>query len=214
VVRQARLRGLLCMVWSSPAPLLEVSGPFALFRRTLLYGRALGELLPFLARTARFELRARCALRGEEGELSLRSGDPISPAGAPRTFDSRLEERFSRDFKKAAPDWDLLREPEPVRAGDTLIFPDFLLRHRLDPSRQHLLEIIGFWTADYVERKLRGLRAAGIRNLILVIDEDRRCADGDLPPGARVVWYRRRIDPQRILEAMSATPSKVSPALV
>ena len=202
VVRQARLRGLLCTVWTGPPPLLEVSGPFALFRRTLLYGRALGQLLPFLARTARFELVARCTLGADEAELRLRSGDVIFPAEESRTFDSKLEERFARDFKKAAPDWDLIREPEPLRAGAALVFPDFLLRHRLDQRRQHLLEIVGFWTADYIQKKLAGLRAAGIQNLILAIDEERRCADGDLPAGARVVWYRRRIDPKQIFELL------------
>ena len=202
VVRQARLRGLLCTVWSGQTPLLEVSGPFALFRRTLLYGRALGELLPFLARTAHFELVARCTLGGQEGELHLRSGDAIFPAEDPKTFDSKLEARFARDFKSAAPDWDLLREPEPVKAGGTLVFPDFLLRHRLEPTRQHLLEIVGFWTPEYVQKKLAGLRAAGIHNLILAIDEERRCAEGDLPPSARVIWFRRRIDPKQVLELL------------
>jgi predicted nuclease of restriction endonuclease-like RecB superfamily len=203
VVRQARLRGLLCTVSAGPPLVLEVSGPFALFRRTLLYGRSLAELLPFLARTARFELVARCVLDGQDGVLCLRSGDPISPAAAPKTFDSKLEERFAKDFKKAAPDWDLIREPEPVRAGDALIFPDFLLRHRLDSARRFLLEIVGFWTADYIEKKLAALRAAGIGNLILAVDEERRCADGQMPAGARVVRYRRRVDPQQILALLS-----------
>jgi uncharacterized protein len=203
VVRQARLRGLLCTVHADPRPPeIEISGPFALFRRTLIYGRALGELLPFLTRTARFELRARCCLGGQEGDLTLRSGDPIEPLAESKTFDSKLEARFARDFKRAAPAWDLIREPEPIRAGDSLVFPDFVVRHRLDPRREHLLEIVGFWTADYLERKLARLRAARIGNLILVIDEDRRCAEGDVPEGARVVWYRRRIDPAKILELL------------
>jgi predicted nuclease of restriction endonuclease-like RecB superfamily len=199
VVRQARLRGLLCSVRAGTPPEIEVSGPFALFRRTLLYGRALGEVLPFLARTARFQLVARCSLGGEQGELRLRSGDPIFPAAEPRTFDSKLEERFAKDFRRAAPDWDLLREPEPIRAGTSLIFPDFLIRHRLDPRREHWLEIVGFWTADYITRKLDCLRMAGIKNLILAIDQERRCADGDLPAGVRVIWYRRRIDPLNVV---------------
>jgi predicted nuclease of restriction endonuclease-like RecB superfamily len=199
VVRQAQLRGLLCTVPAANPPEIEISGPFALFRRTLIYGRALGELLPFLTRTARFELRARCCLGGREGELTLRSSDPIQPAGESKTFDSRLEARFAKDFKRAAPDWDLLREPEVVRAGDSLIFPDFLVRHRLYPRRAYLIEIVGFWTTDYINHKLARLRAAKISNLILVIDEDRRCADGELPVGARVVWYRRRIDPAKVL---------------
>jgi predicted nuclease of restriction endonuclease-like RecB superfamily len=202
VIRQARLRGLICSVRAGTPPEIEVSGPFALFRRTLLYGRALGEVLPFLTHTARFELVARCHLGGEEGELRLRSGDPIFPAAEPKTFDSKLEERFARDFKRAAPDWDLVREPKPVRAGTSLIFPDFLVRHRLDPGRQHLLEIVGFWTADYIARKLDGLRRAGIDNLILAIDEERRCADGDLPRGARIIWYRKRIDPLKVIDLL------------
>ena len=201
VVRQAKLRGLICTVEDGEPPVLDLSGPYAVFRRTLLYGRALGELLPFLAWCARFELDATCVLRGQEGELHLQSGDPLFPSSTPKPFDSKLEARFARDLKKAAPDWDLLREPEPVRAGGTIIFPDFLLRHRFDPSRQFLVEVIGFWRPDYLQRKLSSLRAAKLDNLILCLDEERCCADGELPTGARVVRFRRRIDPAAVLQA-------------
>jgi uncharacterized protein len=199
VVRQAKLKGLICTVEDGAPPTLELSGPYSLFRRTLLYGRALGELLPFLGWCARFELEAQCVLRGEQGKLRLRSGDPLFPAEAPRAFDSELERRFARDLKKAAPDWDLVREPEPVRAGGTIIFPDFLLRHRIDTSRRFLIELIGFWTPEYLARKLNLLRAADVSGLILCLNEDRRCAEGDLPEDARIVWYRRRIDVAAVL---------------
>jgi predicted nuclease of restriction endonuclease-like RecB superfamily len=203
VVRQAQLRGLLCTVRAVPDREIEISGPFALFRRTLVYGRALGELLPFLTRTARFELRARCFFSGQEGTLILRSGDPIEPRADSRTFDSKLESRFATDFKRLAPAWDLIREPEPIRAGDSLIFPDFAVRHRLDPKREHVIEIVGFWTADYISRKLERLRAARITNLILVIDQDRRCSEESLPDGARVVWFRKRVDAAKVLEVLT-----------
>ncbi len=75
---------------------------------------------------------------------------------------------------RIAPDWDVIREPEAVPAAGKLIFPDFLLRHRLDPARAWLVEIVGFWTPDYLSRKLAGLRAARIPNLILCVDEERR----------------------------------------
>ena len=203
VVRQAKLRGLICTVEDGEPPVLDLSGPYAVFRRTLLYGRALGELLPFLAWCARFELRATCMLRGQEGELQLRSGDPLFPASMPKPFDSKLEARFARDLLRAAPDWDLVREPEPVRAGGTIVFPDFLLRHRFDSSRQFLVEVIGFWTPDYLQRKLSLLRAAKLDNLILCLDEERCCADGELPTGAHVVRFRRHIDPAAVLQAAS-----------
>jgi predicted nuclease of restriction endonuclease-like RecB superfamily len=201
LVRQAKLRGLLCTVSDGTPPILDLSGPFTVFRHTLLYGRALGELVQFLPHCAHFKLRADCVLRDQEAILDVQSGDPIFPAEEPKPFDSKLEERFARDLKRAAPNWDLVREPEPVPAGGTLIFPDFLLRHRLCPQRRFLVEIMGFWSADYVARKLALLREAGLCNLILCVDEARICGDDPLPQNARIVRFRRRIDPRQVLAA-------------
>ncbi len=201
LVRQSKLRGLLCSVTGGSDPVLDLSGPFTVFRHTLLYGRALGELVGFLPHCARFELRADCVLRGQELVLDLATGDPIFPAERARTYDSKLEERFARDLRKLAPDWDLVREPEPVPVGGALIFPDFLLRHRLRPERCFLVEVMGFWSPDYVTRKLACLAEARLSNLILCIDESRACSDGALPPDARVVRFRRRIDPAAVLAA-------------
>ncbi|HZL19077.1 MAG TPA: DUF790 family protein [Polyangia bacterium] len=207
IVRLAKLRGLLCTiadVAEAPRPVLEISGPFSLFRHTLLYGRALAELLPHLAWCARFELRAACTLRGRLVTVAIESGDPIFPAAPPALFDSRLEERFARDMARLAPDWDLLREPEPVRAGGTLIFPDFLLRHRLHPERQALIEIVGFWTPDYLTAKLDKLRQANLSACILCVDEDRACAAGNLPAGMSVVPFRRRVDAAAVLRQVES----------
>jgi len=202
LVRQAKLRGLLCSVTDGTPPILDLSGPFTMFRHALLYGRALGELVQFLPHCAQFKLRAECVLRDQEAVLDVQTGDPIFPSEAAKTYDSKLEERFARDLKRAAPDWDLLREPEPVRAGRTLIFPDFLLRHRLCPQRRFFVEILGFWSADYLARKLALLREAGLGNLgnfILCVNETR--GDGLLPSEARIVRFRRRIDPRLVLAA-------------
>lgn len=184
---------------SAALPTLEISGPFSLFRHTLLYGRSLAELLPHLAWCARFELQAACALRGRLVHVSLSTGDPIFPAAAPAVFDSRLEERFARDVARLAPDWEVIREPEPLRAGATLIFPDFLLRHRIHPERRVLVEIAGFWTPEYLTAKLEHLRQARVRNAIVCIDEDRACADGQVPTGLSVVRFRRRVDAAAVM---------------
>jgi uncharacterized protein len=201
IVCLAKLRGLLCTILDVPdlgRPMLELSGPFSLFQHTLLYGRALAELLPHLAWCARFELRAACSLRGRLATVCVDSGDPIFPATPPALYDSRLEERFAADIAKLAPDWDLLREPEPLRAAGTLVFPDFLLRHRLHPGRQVLIEIVGFWTPEYLANKLEKLRLTDTVCL-LCIDEDRACAAADLPPHLPVVRFRRRIEAGAVL---------------
>jgi hypothetical protein len=92
-----------------------------------------------------------------------------------------------------------VREPEPLRAGGTLIFPDFLAQHRILRDRRILIEILGFWTPDYVTTKLARLRESGIRDIILCIDEDRACGAGELPEHWSVVRFRRRLDAAAVL---------------
>ena len=93
----------------------------------------------------------------------------------------------------------MVREPEPIAADGRLIFPDFALQLRSNPARRWLLEIVGFWTPDYVARTLALYRSARVSNLILCIDEDPNCAEADLPPGALVVRFRRRVDAAAVL---------------
>ena len=202
VVRHAKLRGLICTVSQSAAPVeatLDVSGPLALFRRTALYGRHLAELIPLLLWSRTFTLRAECRLRGQPAHLTLTPHDPLPPSAEPRLHDSLLERRFARDFTRAAAGWRLVREPEPIPAEGTLIFPDFALVHRLDPRRRWLLEIAGFWTSDYVETKLRRLRAARAPNLILCLDAARDCGEHRLHVNRPVIRYRNRIDIDEVM---------------
>jgi predicted nuclease of restriction endonuclease-like RecB superfamily len=227
LVRQAHLSGLICRVERArevPVALrasgfdvvssgdfvegieLEVSGPFALFRHTEVYGRALASLVPRAAWCDRFEIVADCVLgRGTvTTRFVVRSGDPIGSGRELPRHDSRLEARFEREFRRAAPVWDVVREPRPVEADGSLIFPDFELVHRHDADRRWLLEIVGFWTPDYLENKLRRLRAAGIQRLVICIDERRRCSEADLPRDACLVRYRSRIDPAAVLAIIDA----------
>ena len=210
IVRLAKFRGLLCNVIERPTegsarsePVIQISGPFSIFQHTLLYGRSLSELVPHLGWCARFRLRAACALRGRICHVTVESGDPIFPAAAPATFDSRLEERFARDIQSLAPDWDLIREPEAIRAGTTLIFPDFMLRHRIHPARRVLIEIAGFWTPEYLRRKIERLRKADLPPFVLCIDDQRACGQADLPVdlAASIVRFRRRVDAATVLDA-------------
>ena len=206
VVRQVRLRRLLCTIRrAGPEGVrLGLSGPFSLFRHTTMYGRALASILPVLPWCCRFDLAARCMLRGRLLTVRLRPGDPIAAGEPPRAYDSRLEERFAREFARSSLDWDLIREPEPVQAGDALMFPDFAIVHRRDASRRFLLEIVGFWTPDYLREKLERLHAMPHAPLILCIDRGLNCSTGDLPPQARVIWFEKRIEPRSVLAAIES----------
>jgi predicted nuclease of restriction endonuclease-like RecB superfamily len=220
LVRHAHVLGLICLVkpvtasQSSPRAdlltlpadephgvVLEISGPFSLFRKTEVYGRSLASLLPRAARCLHFELEADCVLsRGAQlSTLLVSPSDPIYPARELPSYDSRVEARFASDFGRLAPDWHLVREPEPVNADGSLIFPDFELLHRHDKARRWLLEIVGFWTPEYLRDKLAKLEAAKLQRLILCVDDARRCSEADLPSAARVLRYKSRIDVASLL---------------
>lgn len=216
LVRQARRHGLICSVRRAAtaatpdAVELDVSGPLSLFRHTRLYGRALCGLLPRALDCDGFELHVCCEAGTGLPPLTLLVGstDPIRPARELKPFDNKLERRFAREFRKAAPDWELVLEPAPLEAAGVLIFPDFELVSRRDPTRRFLLEIVGFWTPKYLEEKLARLRQASIDNLILCLDQRRACSEAPPSPANRVVAFERRIDVAKVLALLDEASAR------
>ncbi len=203
LVRAAKNKGLLCAVTGTPdeaAAVLELSGPLSLFKRTRIYGRALSSLLPTLPWCDRWILEAECVVQGRPVRFRLSTGAPIEPGGPPKRFDSKVEQRFAEDMARRAPEWSAIREPRPIAAGESLVFPDFALQPP-GGDETFLVELVGFWTPAYLEEKLARYRRARLTNLVLCIDEDLGCADVDVPPQARVVPFRRRVDVARVLAA-------------
>ena len=210
LIRQARITGLICRASRSKhAPegvVLNVSGPFALFHHSDLYGRALASLVPRLASAGQFELRASCAL-GRDGQLASlawQSGDPVEPRPDLLRPERQLEKKFERAFRRAAPEWDVAHEPPAIASGEQLIFPDFELVPRHDCARSWLLEIVGFWTPEYLREKLQRLSAAGIERFVLCIDQTRTCADLELPKDPRLIPFKTRIDARAVLGLINA----------
>ncbi len=217
VLRQILLQRLLCTVRVEGNTVhLELSGPLALFRRTTIYGRALAAVLPALRAVASFTLCAHVERRGKAQRVRLHSGDPIFPPGVegPR-YDSRLEERFAREFLRAACDWELQREPEPIRLEDAWVFPDFALLHRLT-RRRVLLEIVGFWTPEYLRTKLDRLRRAAREDLLILVDASRACAAEFATELPNVLFYRGKVDAEAVRrsieEALPAAPLRADEA--
>lgn len=208
LVRHAQRSGLICRaeVTAPDSVELDISGPFALFHHTILYARALAALLGALASCHDWELEAACAVEPAPTlhRLLLSNRDPLPArtlSGSPMT---RLEQRFARDFKKLTRDWDVVSDPEAIGSGRDLFFPDLELLHRERDERWYL-EIVGFSTPDYLERKLGRLRDAGLCNVLLCVDAERQCGAESVPDmGMQVLGHRRRIDAARVLEIVEA----------
>jgi len=69
-------------------------------------------------------------------------------------YDSRVEEKFARTFNALNTGWVLRREPEPLIVGRHVLIPDFSFEKE---GSKAYLEIVGFWTKEYLERKLSKL---------------------------------------------------------
>ncbi len=78
-----------------------------------------------------------------------------SPYYGNNSFDSAVEEKFAKRFEQAETGWRLTREPDPlVLSNGGAFIPDFVFEKY---DRKIYLEIVGFWTKEYLERKLQKL---------------------------------------------------------
>jgi predicted nuclease of restriction endonuclease-like RecB superfamily len=82
-------------------------------------------------------------------------------------FEQALAAEFRAKLRAQRAGWTLAREDSPRAAGELLFLPDFTARHQ--DGREALIEIVGFWTPEYLAEKVRKLRAARLDNLVLVV---------------------------------------------
>jgi len=86
------------------------------------------------------------------------------------TFDSGVEADFAARFQSLDLDWDLAREPEPLEAGAHVVIPDFAFDYQHAEFRVYF-EIMGFWTPEYVEKKLSRLADLEDVEMLVAVDE-------------------------------------------
>jgi hypothetical protein len=80
------------------------------------------------------------------------------------------------------------------------MIPDFRLVH--PDGRTFLLEIVGYWRAEYLKKKFSQVRQSGCENLILAISERLNLEKagvklGDLP--TPIVWFKDRLLAKSVL---------------
>ncbi len=77
----------------------------------------------------------------------------------PDEFDSGLEREIWDVWNNSPVDgWTMEREMELLHQGQSVLTPDFVLRQR-SSSRKIFLEVVGFWTPEYLAEKCRRLES-------------------------------------------------------
>jgi predicted nuclease of restriction endonuclease-like RecB superfamily len=152
---------------------IVVTGPDALFRSTRRYGTRFARLLRTVAGSAEWRVAATIDDRGTERELTLTDADISVPGVEPVTevsYDSGVEASFARRFASLDLPWDLVREPDALAAGEHVVVPDFAFDWTHGEFRVYF-EIMGFWTPEYVEKKLSRLADVDDVEMLVAVDE-------------------------------------------
>jgi hypothetical protein len=129
-------------------------------------------------------------------------------------YDSGIEQSFAEAFAaleraQGADGWRLEREPEPlllpVSPGEPfagIVIPDFALARG---SRRIYIEILGFWTPSYRERKLQKLQQLrGRADLVLALPVEAHSAFAALAEDYPLIEYRNQLSASDVLRIMQA----------
>ncbi|MCC7449033.1 MAG: DUF790 family protein [Anaerolineae bacterium] len=191
---------------------VRLDGPISPFvTATRRYGRQFAAFLPALFLGDRWQMTADIR-RSAVDEPLIYALDNTSPLQShfrgSGVFDSKLEEDFAAEFEAKFGDkrgsWLLQREDEVLLLGDMVFIPDFLLTHKQD-GRRALVELVGFWHPEYLRRKLAKVRAAGLRNLVLLIRESVNLTPDKLVdvPG-EVLYFPNKLVLKDVIAAVEA----------
>jgi predicted nuclease of restriction endonuclease-like RecB superfamily len=114
-------------------------------------------------------------------------------------FDSDLEQTLAQKWERANTDWELVREDDVLDLGAEVMIPDFALQH--PDGRRAILEIVGFWTPEYLDAKLAKIQEVEAENFVLAVSERLDCASEDFGQAAdRVLWFKTGIHVYDVVE--------------
>jgi predicted nuclease of restriction endonuclease-like RecB superfamily len=203
LVRYAKLAGLMHTIRRLGDSRYEIrfDGPASVLRGTRRYGVAMARFLPALIACRGWRLHAVLQTHrpGWLVSLDLSPTDGLhSHLPAPREFDSRVEENFARSWGGKRQGWLLEREGELLHQGQKVFVPDFVLRH--DDGRTVLLELVGFWTPEYLQAKFQTLRTFQDRPILVAVAESASRRLGELPPEA--IRFKNALRPEDVLDRL------------
>jgi uncharacterized protein len=161
----------------------SIDGPLSIFKLTDRYGTAIAKLLPSIIVSKEWSIKAlivrKTATLGKKIYEFMTSGaeSPDLPSESDifafnsniknrilektsssfsyldASFDSSVEQKFANKFEQLSNGWKLIREPDPlIMSNGKGFIPDFAFEKY---GIRVYLEIVGFWTNDYLVRKIQ-----------------------------------------------------------
>ncbi len=187
-----------------------VDGPTSLFKASTRYGLAIAKLIPAILHVTKWSLAATLQTKDfytgniKVGRYSMTDKCGLQTHYPPgKAYDSMLEAGFADRWDKLKTAWVLEREVELLPIPGSVMIPDFRLVH--PDGRSYILEIVGYWRPEYLQKKFAQVRKSGCQNLILAISERLNLEKAgvktsDLP--CEVIWFKDKLLPKSILAVL------------
>ncbi|MFH7026502.1 MAG: DUF790 family protein [Heteroscytonema crispum UTEX LB 1556] len=186
---------------------ITIDGPTSLFNPSTRYGLAIAKLIPALLHVTKWSLCATLQTRDaytdtwRTGRFTLNSEcGLVSHYASGKPYDSMLEASFADKWDSLKTAWVLEREVDLIPIPGSVMIPDFRLVH--PDGRTFLLEIVGYWRPEYLQKKFSQVRRAESDNLILAISERLNLEKAgvklnDVP--AQIIWFKDKLLPKAVL---------------
>ncbi|MGA2680941.1 MAG: DUF790 family protein [Candidatus Bathyarchaeia archaeon] len=198
IFRTVKKFGLIYEVSKDNGVWVKIDGPASLFKLTRRYGVGIAKLIPVIVANSEWIVKAKvlwrftneiCDFKIERQKHASLLKKPCIPT---ITYDSSIEADFASQFQALSSGWTLKREPEPVTAGKQIMLPDFSLEKA---GIRIYLEIVGFWTKEYLLRKIEKLKQVE-EKMLLLVNEALACeklSALEKRPQLDLIYYCRKI---------------------
>ena len=204
ILRYAKLAGLMHSITQidDGSYRFDFDGPAALLNPTTRYGVAMAKFIPGLLSCSRWRLKAKIRPKKWRRDLILELDSESglkSPVAATEQFDSNVEADFSNDWGTGLREgWRLSRESNILHQGQKIFVPDFTLTHF--DGRQLLLEVVGYWTPEYLKQKLQAIAMFENHRILLAIDQTlQQHFQAD---ASNVILYKKRLRAADVLSLL------------
>jgi uncharacterized protein len=211
VLRYAKLARLMHRIGRTrDGYMVRFDGPASLLQHTTRYGTAMAKFLPGLLSCRSWRLEARIRKPKFRGLRLLLDSDCglRSPVPKPDAFDSSVEEKFAVQWLDSDTNgWRMERETEILHQGQTVFFPDFVFLH--EDGRKAMMEVIGFWTPEYLEHKRHVIETFANDRMFLAVqrsiaDPWMSSASETEPHSHRTIFYKTAIPIASVLEVLAS----------
>lgn len=207
IMTHAKLARLMHRIEREPgtdAYVFHFDGPASLLRETRKYGVSMATFLPALLSCRDWEMEATIRMNRGGWKKTLLLNDKKKLQGylpEPEEFDSSVEAGLWKKWGGQTRDgWTLSRESEILCNNQKVFIPDFRLKH--EDGRTVLLEIVGFWTEQYLADKLATLDLFKEQRILLAVTEE---IAEKLPPGHnKIMTFKSAVKLEPLLELLKS----------